>query len=202
MQPTGHVLPPVGLIGPNAVLQLLPVLEQVGGEALRDQTLARAGIFDVPDGSEMIPEGIAARLHKQVRADFPDMAPELSWAAGVGTAEYIMAHRIPIFAQRILFALPAPIAARLLSRAIGQHAWTFAGSGEFEASSAWDFEISNNPVVLSESSDLPICHWHSAVFETLYRALVDRRARCTERTCCAAGSDKCRFTLTVEAHDV
>ena len=57
------------LIGPNAVLQLLPEIERIGGEARVAQMLAEAGIFDVPDGTKMIPEGAAARLHQVLRRD-------------------------------------------------------------------------------------------------------------------------------------
>jgi len=186
------------VIGPNAILQLLPQIERIGGEARVAQMLAEAGVLEVPDGSHMIPERDAARLHQVVRRHAPDMAAQLTAEAGRGTADYILAHRIPTVAQRILKALPASLAARSLARAIAKNAWTFAGSGDFRVISPWCFEIAHNPIVQGEHSDLPLCHWHAAVFERLYRVLVHPSARCVETTCCAVGRDAtCRFEVTI-----
>lgn len=186
------------LIGPNAILQLLPQIERIGGEARVAQMLAEAGVFDVPDGSRMIPEGDAARLHQVLRRDEPQLAPGLAAEAGRATADYILAHRIPQPAQWVLRALPSRLAAGMLSRAIAQHAWTFAGSGRFRVVSPWEFEIARNPMVGGESSATPLCHWHAAVFERLYRVLVHPRAACRETQCCAsAGGGPCRFEVRV-----
>lgn len=187
------------LIGPNAVLQLLPVIERIGGEARVAQMLAEAGIFDVPDGSHMIPEGDAMRLHQLLRRDEPEMAPELADEAGRATADYILAHRIPDVAQLILKALPARFAAPMLAKAIAKHAWTFAGSGTFEVLSPWRFAIRHNPIVRGETSDTPLCQWHAAVFERLYRELVHPNVQCVETRCCAMpGADACVFELTIK----
>jgi divinyl protochlorophyllide a 8-vinyl-reductase len=185
-----------GLIGPNAVLQLLPVLEQAGGQPFRDQVMAAAGLFAPPSDSGMMPEGPAARMHQALRTLEPEMAPSLAWEAGVRTAQYIMAHRIPRPAQRILKLLPPFLAAPLLSKAIAKHAWTFAGSGRFVREGALQFAIHDNPIVRGEVSETPLCHWHRAVFETLYRALVDDRLRCEETTCCSMGENACTFVLS------
>lgn len=186
------------MIGPNAILQLLPQIARIGGEARVAQMLAEAGIFDVPDGTHMIPEGDAARLHQVLRRDEPDLAPQLAAKAGRATADYILAHRIPEFAQILLKLLTAPLAARSLSRAIAKHAWTFAGSGEFRVVSPWCFEIAHNPIVRGEHSATPLCHWHTAVFERLYRVLVHPHVTCEETTCCATSADgMCRFELTL-----
>ena len=37
------------MIGPNAILQMVPVLDQLGGLKLRTEVLARAGIFELPE---------------------------------------------------------------------------------------------------------------------------------------------------------
>lgn len=186
------------LIGPNAILQMLPVLDEVLGKAGRAQMLARAGVFDLPDGYCMIPEGDAARLHQQLRRDAPEAAPRVATLAGLNTADYILAHRIPKPAQTILRILPAPLAAKLLSRAIAKHAWTFAGSGAFSVLDPWHFEIAGNPIVHGEHGDACLCHWHAAVFTRLYRRLVTRGAFCIETTCCAQGAPSCRFEITRE----
>ena len=185
-----------GLIGPNAILQMLPQIERIGGPERVHEMLAKAGIFAVPDGTAMIPEGDAARLHRLLRAEEPDLAPALSRAAGQDTARYILAHRIPKPAQVLLKALPRGLAANALSKAIARHAWTFVGSGRFRALDAWTFEIRNNPVIRHEVSDVPLCAWHAAVFETLYRALVHPGSRCHECRCGAQpGSEACRFRV-------
>ncbi|PXW72773.1 divinyl protochlorophyllide a 8-vinyl-reductase [Loktanella sp. PT4BL] len=184
-----------GLIGPNAILQLLPVLERAGGQPLRDQVMAAAGVFAPPSDEGMMPEGPAARMHQALRAIEPEMAPSLAWAAGERTARYIMARRIPKPAQLLLRVLPAALAGPVLSKAIAQHAWTFAGSGEFAVTGPLVFEIRDNPIVRGEVSETPLCHWHAAVFETLFRSLVDPRLRCVEESCCATGAPACRFVL-------
>lgn len=191
-------MPEDGVIGPNAVLQLVPVLDRAGGRELRWRVLAGAGIFELPDGQTMIPEGSAARLHQEMRRVLPDLAPALAHAAGYATADYILAHRIPRLAQAVLRVLPAPLAARALARAITAHAWTFAGSGAFSQISPYCFEIRDNPIVRGEHSDTGLCIWHAAVFERLYRVLVAPDFRCTETACCAAGAPACRFELSRE----
>lgn len=188
-----------GLIGPNAVLQLLPVLEQAGGAAFRDQVMAAAGIFVPPSGMGLMPQAPAARMHQALRALEPEMAPSLAWAAGERTAQYILAHRIPKAAQLVLRALPARFAGPVLSRAIAKNAWTFAGTGVFAVTGPLQFQIADNPIVAGESSATPLCHWHCAVFETLFRTLVDPDLRCHEPSCCAMGAKACRFVLEREA---
>lgn len=182
-------------IGPNAILQMVPVLDQLGGLKLRTEILARAGVFELPTGDEMIPEGAAARVHQEVRRSLPDMAPALSWAAGRGTADYILEHRIPKPAQWVLRHLPAPLAAWMLARAIRDHAWTFAGSGEFRLVSKTCFEIAGNPVVRGESADHPLCDWHAAVFARLFQVLVHPDYVCVETECTAMNGSVCRFEL-------
>lgn len=185
-----------GLIGPNAVLQLLPILERLGGPEGRARMLAAAGIFEVPDGRSMIPEADAARLHHQLRCEEPEMAAALTAHAGRETGNYILRHRIPPSAQRVLKALPKWAASRLLSRAIAQHSWTFVGSGQLKVVDPWTFEITDNPLIRGEASDACLCTWHASVFAQLYRTLVAPDSTCTE-TCCGAqrGGNPCRFEL-------
>lgn len=184
------------LIGPNAILQLLPVLVSRLGAARTHDLLTLAQLGDVPDGSTMIPQGDAARLHQAVRVHEPLQAERLLHAAGENTGRYILAHRIPGFVQAVLKILPAALAARLLSRAIARHAWTFAGSGQFRAVTPWRFELVGNPLIAGEHADYPLCAWHRAVFLSLYRVLVSADVECTEETC-GAGSVAgcCRFVL-------
>lgn len=184
-------------IGPNAILQLLPVIRATYGAGADEALMARAGVHLIPDGSHMIPEGHAARLHRQMRQDDPDRAPLLAAQAGRGTADYILANRIPAFAQWLLKHMPAALAARQLSRAINAHAWTFAGSGRFTVIDPWTFRIVDNPLIRGEHSRHCLCHWHAAVFERLYQVLVARDCECREITCGArAGDTACTFAVT------
>lgn len=192
----GHVGPPPdkARIGPNAILQMLPVLREAG---LQDAVLQRAGLVSIPTGDEMIPQAPAKDLHQALRREAPDRAAELARQAGLATGAYILAHRIPALAQRALRHMPRPVAARLLSRAIERNAWTFAGSGHFHARGPWSFSLAQNPIVAGEQSDTPLCHWHAAVFERLYQELVDPQATCVETACCAMGAPACRFEVRI-----
>jgi divinyl protochlorophyllide a 8-vinyl-reductase len=182
------------LIGPNAILQLIPVLDHSVGEQARKALFLQTQT-EIPSGDHMIPEGDAARIHQGLRAAFPRQAAGLCAQAGRATADYIITHRIPAKAQILMGFLPANFAARALSHAIARNAWTFAGSGRFRVISPWEFEIADNPVIGGESSDNPLCHWHCAVFERLYRRLVSPDVICRETACAASGADACRFVL-------
>lgn len=113
-------------------------------------------------------------------------------AAGRGTADYILANRIPAPAQRLIRALPRRLGAQLLAAAIARHAWTFAGSGRFsiEEIRPLTLSIAANPLALA-----PGCDWHVAVFERLFAALVRPGAKVRETSCCGAGDPACRFTV-------
>lgn len=187
---------PQAQIGPNAILQLVPVLEQALGRLDSLQLLNRAGILSLPDGRGMIPEAPVAALHRCLRAAYPDRAAALAANAGVRTADYILVHRIPQPAQRLLKILPWRISASILSKAIARNAWTFAGSGRFQVLSPLSFRLYDNPVIRGEQADHTLCHWHAAVFERLYRALVHPNLICTEVSCAATGAEACVFVLT------
>ncbi len=119
-------------IGPNAILQFVPVLEGALGVDETAHMLAMAGIIALPDPAKgLIEEGPAARLHQAVRQALPGDAARLSSEAGRRTGDYILAHRIPKPAQAVLKRLPARRPVPILSKAIAKHAWTFCGSGSF-----------------------------------------------------------------------
>jgi divinyl protochlorophyllide a 8-vinyl-reductase len=185
------------VIGPNAVLQHAAVIRRHGGEPRLAALMAAAGLTRLPRGDAMIPEGEAAALHRALRAA-PD-AEDLEREAGTANADYILAHRIPQAAQRLLKAFPAALAAPLLARAIERNAWTFAGSGHFTRHGAWTFTLRDNPLVRGETAAMPLCVWHAAVFERLYRVLVAPDCRCRETACAAMGAPECRFEIRREA---
>lgn len=182
-------------IGPNAVLQHLPVLDAAIGVRLRGALLYRAGIKEPPPDCGMLPEDEVVPLHRAVWLFLPGRAAEIQRAAGLAVGDYILAHRIPWPARLLIRALPAPLGARLLAAAIARHAWTFAGSGRFRIAGhhPLTFEIAGNP--LAQGPRHPSCHWHAAVFERLFQRLVWPRACVTETACSAAGDHTCRFEI-------
>ncbi len=184
-------------IGPNAVLQHLPVLDALIGEKLRGALLYRADVVEPEADAGMLPEADVARLHHAVRLFLPDRAALVQREAGLATGDYILANRIPRAAQKLIRALPAWAGARLLSGAITKHAWTFAGSGAFSVVSHKPlvFRIGHNPLAIGPAEN-PICDWHAAVFERLFRALVWPRAEVLELECTATGAPACLFRIT------
>jgi divinyl protochlorophyllide a 8-vinyl-reductase len=184
-------------IGPNSVLQLVPLLDEALGNDERDRLLRLSGIKELPSGEGLMDETPAAMLHQALRAQHPGLAPQLTRGAGERTADYIIRHRIPVAALRVLRVLPPWLAAPLLANVIEKHAWTFAGSGTFKLRSRHPlvFELIDNPVVRGEQASGPICHWHAAVFQRLFNDIVDDSLRCVETRCCAAGAEACRFEI-------
>jgi divinyl protochlorophyllide a 8-vinyl-reductase len=184
-------------IGPNAILQLVTVLDHCEGRAVRDRVMQAARVAVPPPDSGMIPEGQAAAVHHALRAVLPDRAAGLLRLAGLATADYILTHRIPALARLLIRALPAPFGARLLTAAIARHAWTFAGSGAFRVVSRRPliFEVTGNPLTAGEVSNHPLCVWHAAVFERLFARLVWPQVAVREVDCSATGAAACRFQL-------
>ena len=182
-------------IGPNAVLQHLPVLDAALGERMRGALMHRAGVAVPPEGCGMLPESEVIPLHRAVWLFLPDKAESLQRAAGLAVGDYILANRIPRLAQALIRALPAGLGARLLSAAIAKHAWTFAGSGVFSIvrHHPLTFAIARNPLAVGPPH--PSCHWHAAVFERLFQRLVWPQALVIETACCAAGDAACLFRI-------
>lgn len=188
-------------IGPNAITQLVAVLDRVEGRRVRSAVMAEAGVA-VPDPDlGMIREGEAAAVHQALRVVLPERAEGLLRLAGLATGSYILTHRIPTAAQWVIRALPAPLGARLLAGAIARHSWTFAGSGTFRIA-GWHpltFEVVRNPLVAGLRADHALCHWHAAVFERLFARLVWKGCVVREVACIAAGDPVCRFEVLPRA---
>ncbi|AUX68853.1 hypothetical protein CHX26_04415 [Porphyrobacter sp. HT-58-2] len=92
------------LIGPNAVLQAVAVMEQRLGVAETQAILADAQIARLPSGAHMIPEIEALRLHRWLALHDPMGCFVIAEEAGARTADYIIANRIR--ARRLLAAAP------------------------------------------------------------------------------------------------
>ncbi len=192
--------PHAGQIGPNAATRLIEVLRQDTDAATVERIFTAADAREWLSASPvtMIDEHRAARLHKATRACLgPRRADRVLREAGSLTADYLLRARIPGWARFILGALPPGPAARVLTRAISAHAWTFVGTGKF--SHAFDggltYEIRSNPLYAGETATEPLCVWHAAVFQRLFQALVSPAAKVRETHCCARGDSCCRFTL-------
>lgn len=183
-------------VGPNAILQTIEALTEVGGTDLARRVFAAAGVMpllkDPP--REMVPEECAAVLHRTIAAQLPpEDAVRIAVDAGRRTGRYILQNRIPSVARAVLKRLPARFSGPMLLRAIERHAWTFAGSAEVSAQSGAPliFTIQNNPL------SIPECPWHCAVFETLFRELVSLDTRVVHRSCCAKGDPDCVFEIDI-----
>lgn len=167
------------LIGPNAVLQTAWAMERRIGPAAVREVLDVAGVYPLPSGDAMIAEAEALRLHHALAALHPEAADEIAVAAAEGTADYIIAHRIPALAARALRWLPAPLAARLLMKAIARHAWTFIGAGRFTVTGPWHFTIDRGDAGDACAPPPTLFLWYAQVFARLYATLVRRGSGCT-----------------------
>lgn len=189
--------PASGRIGPNAILRVAEALQRRGRA---DEVFRAAGLvhhLDAPPAT-MVDEDDARRLHAALLITLGVReAGQVAREAGEATAAYLLAHRIPKPVQWLLHLLPAPLAARVLLAAITRHAWTFAGSGEFEAQPGRPvvLTIRHNPPCRGLRSDTPACAYYAATFERLFRVLVQRASVVTETRCEARGDRACRFEI-------
>ncbi|MEM9287378.1 MAG: bacteriochlorophyll 4-vinyl reductase [Pseudomonadota bacterium] len=186
--------PPNGKIGPNAVIQLGHAVTDRLGQAEAVRVFSHAGVPDMLETppEDMTDERVPVALYQALWHVHPKEAPTLAHDAGVRTADYVIANRIPGFVKGILRFVPQRLAQRLLLKAIEKNAWTFVGSGHCETTpgSPAMITVKDNPLVM------PDCVWHSAVFTQLFDQLV---ARGTEvRHVCGKGdAGLCKFEVTL-----
>jgi divinyl protochlorophyllide a 8-vinyl-reductase len=192
---------PFGRIGPNAITRVAEALSTMEGKSAAQRVFGRAGLqiylADAP--TDMVDETHVIRLHRALVDDLgAARAREVGWMAGQHTADYLLAHRIPPLAQRVLRALPAPLASRLLAKAIARNAWTFAGTGTFSARHRRTtvFSIANCPICRGQKAAAPCCDFYAATFQRLYIRLVHPHARVIETECQAMGAMACSFAIT------
>ncbi|NBN79315.1 bacteriochlorophyll 4-vinyl reductase [Microvirga tunisiensis] len=164
---------PVGgpLIGPNVLIQTAAALRAQAGEAQTARIFAGAGLahrLADPPGA-MVPMGEALALMRSLATGLaPTAALSVAEDSGRRTGAYVAANRIPALARKLLGLLPAPLAARLLGRAIVAHAWTFAGGAP--VISRW-----RRGAILIEIADEadPLTRaWRAAVLAQLFSLLV------------------------------
>ena len=180
-----------------SILQLVPVIDELLGKEAGSRVLARAGITLLPEADAFCDEAPAAAVHQALRKEFPEMAERITRCAGGRTGDWILATRMPPVAAMTLSSLPAWLASPVLCGLIEKHAWTFAGSGRFRVVNRSQpvFELADNPVIRGEVADHPVCSWHAAVFEHLFRSIVDPELSCIETHCSACGDSICRFEI-------
>ncbi len=176
--------PPQGRIGPNAVLQLSAVLLELDGELTRHRIFRRAGLAhhlgNPPEG--MVEEESVAALYTALDAELgEDAALSRIGAAGLGTAIYLLEHRIPAVLRLALPEIPQGFAAALLTRAIQRHGWTFLGSGSLTVTRGrpLTLRIALAPALVPVAP--LIGEFYRACFEGLFQALVSPRARARHR---------------------
>ena len=189
-----------GRIGPNAITRVAEaLLEEVGAETRREIFAgARLEGYLRDPPQHMVEEQEVMALHDVLRARLaPEHVRRVNRDAGVRTGAYLLARRIPRPVQKLLRILPAPLAARVLVTAIRRHAWTFAGTADFNAQSGRpvSFTLAGCPMCRGARTDAPCCDFYTACFEHLFRTLVHRRAAVCETACAAAGHVHCRFEV-------
>jgi divinyl protochlorophyllide a 8-vinyl-reductase len=187
-------------IGPNALIRAAEAARARLGETETQAVFTAAGLARrllVEPGS-MVPEDEVTSLHVALRRRAGTAtAREIGYEAGVRTADYLLANRIPRPVQWVLRALPAGPSARLLSKAIARHAWTFAGSGTFTVRAGRPLELSVEacPVCRGAQSGETLCDYYTGTFERLFRRLVSARADVREIACEARGEGACVFEV-------
>jgi divinyl protochlorophyllide a 8-vinyl-reductase len=167
-------------IGPNAVTRLAEAADDKLGTAACDRLFREAGLAhhraDPP--GHMVAEADVVALHRTLARLHPGAASRIAADAGVRTARYLLAHRIPRPVQVVLRVLPPGLAARVLLATIGKHAWTFAGSGSFVArvGGGVQVRIEGGPFTAPDAA-APLLAFYSAVFAHLFSTLVSPRTQ-------------------------
>lgn len=191
----------LGRIGPNAVIRLIEALDSFENRAFTARVFRACGVekyLEEPP-TEMVAEAEVMSLHQEIHRSLGDArARSIAWIAGRRTADYLLANRIPAFAQRTLKIMPAPLASRALVGAIQKNAWTFAGTGHVSArfGRAVQISISRCPICRNCNSSVPYCDFYGAVFERLFAELVHASATAVETACSAMGAQNCTFEIS------
>ncbi len=192
-------------IGPNAITRVKEALEVAFGADVSAEAFRAAGLsaFWAKPPTHMVDQRDVQALFQALHRSLGDStAEQITYSAGLRTADYLLAHRIPKAFQTLLRLLPAKLAAVALLLAIRRHAWTFVGSGRFNfraprffGSARLTLAIEDNPLCQGLESDHPVCSFHTAVFQRLFEQLVHRNSSVTEVSCGAQGASACVFEV-------
>ena len=189
-----------GRVGPHPGSRLAEALDAIESKAVTVKlfTAAELGSYLSSPPQAMVPEEDVTVLHRRLRSEMGQArAASVSWIAGLKTADYLLANRIPKPVQGLLKLLPRRLAAFILLKAIGAHAWTFAGSSRFSWSLGRTITLTfeDCPLCRWDRSTAPCCHYYAATFERLFRVLISADTTVTETDCIAAGAEACRFRI-------
>lgn len=190
-----------GRIGPNAIIRIAEAITAHKDYSNTIEIFTAAGLSHYIERKpeEMVDEGEVSRLHAVLRNQLGlQEAAAISSIAGQKTGKYLLKHRIPSAAQRLLRLLPPGPSARILLKAIDEHSWTFCGSGIFS------YQI-GHPLILSitgcpicregHNHSTPLCDYYTATFATIFSALVSPHSQVNETACQASGATACRFDI-------
>jgi divinyl protochlorophyllide a 8-vinyl-reductase len=197
----GTVRAPAARIGPNTIIQLAHVLRDRYGEYLAGSLLFEStGYAMTALPGAMVDEREAQAFVRTVMTQLGERpGADVLREAGLRTADYLMANRIPRPAQWVMKALPARAGLSLLLKAMRANAWTFAGSGAFSVrthAQGADLTFHACAMCRDMRADGPVCDFYAGTFEHLIRTLVAPRAQVTEVECQAQGGHCCRFEVT------
>jgi divinyl protochlorophyllide a 8-vinyl-reductase len=173
-------------IGPNSIIQTIRVLDETYGRSHTAALLQPGGQEHLIDNlpTAMVYEdefhALIATLVEQLGAE--QTAAVLA-ASGRYTAIYLLQHRIPKLFQHVLQVLPRDAALTLFLMAIGQNAWTFAGSGSFSFVTGKHARIiianptstNQQPGELSQPNGqhhTQVCAFYAGTFEALLQQLI------------------------------
>jgi divinyl protochlorophyllide a 8-vinyl-reductase len=185
-------------IGPNAITRVAEALAAEYGSP--EPVFAEAGLthYLAQPPEAMVDERDVTALQQALRSVLePDAARAIGLDAGRRTGDYLLAHRIPRAAQRILKLLPAGAASKMLLDAVAKHAWTFSGSGHFSyrIGRPVQVRIEDCPLCRGAQADAPVCDFYRGAFDRLFTTLVNRRTAVHETQCQAQGADACVFEM-------
>lgn len=164
-------------IGPNALIQTVAALrEQYDDAAIRPilSACSLTYLLDESPASMVAEADFAALVRVMSEALGSATTHAILRRSGQLTGDYLLTHRIPRPFQRLLGVLNRRLALKLFALAIGQHAWTFAGSGRFAYSTG-------SPAYLAVTTHIQpgaaVSGFFGGTFEHLVRTLIDANAR-------------------------
>lgn len=185
-------------IGPNALIQSVNALREQYTEAQIHTILRQCGQEDLLDTqpTTMVAEQAFADLVVAL-ADQLGIAParQILWRAGQLTAGYLLQHRIPRPFQWLLRPLPHRPALQLLLLAVGKHAWTFVGSGQFS------YVVGQTPELTVLTRLYPgeaVCGFYGGTFDHLIHVLIAAQAQTKVTTSLDMGQTKCVYAIQFE----
>jgi divinyl protochlorophyllide a 8-vinyl-reductase len=191
----------IARIGPNAIIRVGEALTSLKGREAAERIFAAADLspYLTTPPEQMVPETEVIALHQALRAELAvDAAARVAHDAGVRTGDYLLAHRIPKPAQRVLKWLPPALACKMLLSAVAKNAWTFVGSGHygFAMGDPVQVTIGDCAICRGATATVPLCDFYTGAFARLCQILVSPHTRVRETQCQALGAPACQFEIT------